>query len=206
MKNNLLEIVPEYRSRFSIVRNLFISRVVKSLNVAEIRSGFKVLDAGCGEGMLMKIASSKSGVNVFGFDHNPLVKNLNIPGAKITCADLTKTLPYFDKSFDRIFCLDTLEHLKKVDKSLLEFKRIMKKNALLIVSGPTENLFYKFCRFILKGTFSEKAGPSSSPHFHDIDSLKGAIEKRGFKCLKTVRIPMFPIPTLFKILVFRKDD
>jgi ubiquinone/menaquinone biosynthesis C-methylase UbiE len=44
--------------------------------------------------------------------------------------------PFEDNIFDRIFCISTLEHLNKEDifKAAYEFKRILKKEGLLIVT------------------------------------------------------------------------
>ena len=65
--------------------------------------------------------------------------------------DLTKQ-PFSDNSFDRIFCISTLEHLNKEEilSAAREFKRVLKKDGLLIVTVDclgTGLLWQKFIEF-----------------------------------------------------------
>lgn len=74
------------------------------------------------------------------FNPNPM-EGLNNPakvlGMQINYikASLTNQ-PFAENSFDRIFCISTLEHLNKDNmlKAASEFKRILKKGGLLIVT------------------------------------------------------------------------
>jgi ubiquinone/menaquinone biosynthesis C-methylase UbiE len=50
--------------------------------------------------------------------------------------------PFGDGSFNTIFLLDTLEHLKYPEKTIKECFRILKKNGKLIVAVPSERSKY----------------------------------------------------------------
>jgi ubiquinone/menaquinone biosynthesis C-methylase UbiE len=54
---------------------------------------------------------------------------------KITNCDMSNT-PYQDKQFDKLFCISVLEHVSEDIqlKSLLEFKRVIKDNGLIILT------------------------------------------------------------------------
>ena len=45
-------------------------------------------------------------------------------------------LPFRDETFDVVFMLDVLEHIKKQDKAILEMKRVLKKNGYLLITSP----------------------------------------------------------------------
>jgi len=99
-----------------------------------------------------------------GVDINPLVKELENEETKFYVADVKK-LPFKENSFDIIFCLDMLEHIKGLNKALLELKRVLRPRGSLLVSIPEENSLYKIARLFLKGTLSNIEGPASSPHY-----------------------------------------
>jgi ubiquinone/menaquinone biosynthesis C-methylase UbiE len=200
----LKEIVPEYYSNNPLIRKLFLKRIEKSIELAEIKDNENLLDAGCGDGVLLKNLPKDKKLRCYGIDYNPFVKNLHIKKCKILVSDIRK-LPFVKNFFDKIFCLDILEHIIDIKKALFEIKRVLKKDGLLIVSGPTESLFYKIGRFLTKGTFSEREGPCS-PHYYNIFDIESILTKNGFKLIKTLNLPSFPIPPLFKILVFIKNE
>jgi ubiquinone/menaquinone biosynthesis C-methylase UbiE len=61
-----------------------------------------------------------------------------LPDVKIETQDIYQ-LPYDDKSFDLILCLEVLEHLKNPSSALKEIARVASKH--LIVSVPSEPFF-----------------------------------------------------------------
>jgi ubiquinone/menaquinone biosynthesis C-methylase UbiE len=50
-------------------------------------------------------------------------------------ADITK-LPYSDETFDRVFCISTVEHLTDEDagRALSEFRRVLKRGGLAVIT------------------------------------------------------------------------
>jgi len=194
------DIVPEYRSRIWIVKNLFWKRIKESVNLADINDNLKVLDVGCGEGFLLReIRKRNEKCELHGSDINLNIKKLSID-ADLRIADV-RNLPYRDDYFDVVFALDVLEHINEMDLAIKEIKRVLKRDGKLIITAPTESGFYKLGRFIIKGTFSEKEGPCST-HFCNSKEVLLNIKSRGFKLVKLRNLPPIPFLTMFKLGVF----
>lgn len=103
-----------------------------------IHRNINILDAGCGEGVLVEKYKNK-GFNITGLD-------LNVENAFVKKGDILN-MPFDDNSFDIIFFLDVIEHLSVFDqpKALLELKRVLKDDGKLIISIP--NLAHKASRY-----------------------------------------------------------
>ena len=94
------------------------------------RTGFavanRVLDLGCGTGVLLEGLPVKSGAAVFGLDLSlPSVRQASIhaPGASLTCAD-GAFLPYADSVFDVVFCHFVLLWTSQPLKVVTEMHRV----------------------------------------------------------------------------------
>lgn len=98
----------------------------------------KILDAGCGTGLLAK-KMVKFG-QVVGVDINPeAIYFSNRRGIKVVKASLNK-LPFKKNQFDLIVCIDVIYHQQIVDKKALnQLFRILKPGGLLILRVPAYN-------------------------------------------------------------------
>ncbi|MCR8538804.1 MAG: class I SAM-dependent methyltransferase [Prochlorococcus marinus CUG1439] len=91
----------------------------------------KILDIGCGIGNFLE-----DNIEAIGVDINPytveicLKKNLN---AKLIKQD---KLPFEENSFDSCLLDNVMEHIENPDKLILEIKRILKKNGILLIGVP----------------------------------------------------------------------
>jgi 2-polyprenyl-3-methyl-5-hydroxy-6-metoxy-1,4-benzoquinol methylase len=107
-----------------------------------------LLDAGCGEGMTLYQMRNHLPTRVTGFDINPdcvaYTKEM-FPQANITVEDVFN-LPYQDKAFDLVICLEVFEHLPNPELALKALKHVASKR--LILSVPHEPWFQlgSFCR------------------------------------------------------------
>jgi ubiquinone/menaquinone biosynthesis C-methylase UbiE len=190
------EIVPEYNSKNPLVKKLFYDRIKYALFFSKIRNSQEILDIGTGNGILIRMLRKKFPKNNYtGIDMHRGIRNLEIPDTKLLVADVRK-LPFKSNTFDRIFCLDVLEHIKELDKAISEIKRVMKDDGILVVSMPQESWIYKTARFFLKGTFSQEKGPCASPHYWNAKQLMKRLGK--FFMLKKHK-KLFPAFTLFHI-------
>jgi 2-polyprenyl-3-methyl-5-hydroxy-6-metoxy-1,4-benzoquinol methylase len=152
-----------------------------------------VLEFGCGIGVFLPELARTSG-KVFAIDLFPeyaklLSQRLNLD---VTFVDSLSQLPA--RSLDIIIAADVLEHVADVDAYLEALSRLLKEDGRLIVSGPTETLFYRLGR-ILAG-FGKKA------HYHrtDIDRLAQRIARARFEISRVRTLPFAFPPYLFKVL------
>lgn len=189
----LTDLVPEYRHRCVFIRKYFIDRILKSIEISEIKNRDKILDLGCGEGFLLKKLIEKGiDVDYVGVDINENIKELKFKNARFYVWDITKGLNFDTESFDIVFALDVLEHILDFNKLVDEIHRILIPKGKLVVCGPTETLWYKFVRFIFKGTFSSKEGPDSGEHFYNIKQIKQIIlNSKKFKIDKETYLPEY---------------
>ena len=106
----------------------------------------KVLDIGCGGGLISELLSKKK-ANVTGIDEDiyniKQAKNhAKISSLKINY--LNKSLNSFNKKnkqkYDLILCLEVLEHVENVEESLEIISKLLKTNGTLILSTINRNL------------------------------------------------------------------
>ena len=119
----------------------------KIINKFRHNKKITILDAACGFGYGSKILQSKTHSNVIGVDLDPiLVKYLTKTNKKNRKMKFIKSniksLPFSDCSIDYVVCFETIEHLEKTDgiRAIKEFKRVLKKNGMIIISSPNANL------------------------------------------------------------------
>jgi len=69
--------------------------------------------------------------------------------------DMNKRIPYETNSFDYITCVDGLEHLENPYNAMREFKRLLKKGGMLIISIPNYLNIERRMKFLLTGSFTK---------------------------------------------------
>lgn len=95
----------------------------------------KILDAGCGTGLLTKRLSQFGKVVAIDI-HPQAIRFSKERGINVRKASVNK-LPFKDSSFDLIVCIDVLYHREVDDqKALQEFYRILKPSGLLVLRVP----------------------------------------------------------------------
>jgi len=146
----------------------------------------KTLDLGCGEGIFC-IELARRGIDVTGID----ISQEAINHAKINAKSLklripfivsgAEKLPFEDKSFDQVICLDVLEHVDDPIKVIKNIRKILREGGRLIITVPNE-LYLK--KSILKFDFSvllKKIGHTCPGYY--LDELKQMLESNGFQVL-----------------------
>jgi ubiquinone/menaquinone biosynthesis C-methylase UbiE len=107
---------------------------------ADLRSGHRVLDVGCGTGTLIVMLKTRHpDVDVVGLDPDPKAlfrARRKAYGAKVSVQldrGFSDQLPYPDGSFDRVFSSFMLHHLEPLEKdaTLREVRRVLKPGGLL---------------------------------------------------------------------------
>ena len=156
----------------------------------------RILDAGCGEGVLVEEYRSK-GYSIEGLDLNYASKYVRLGNIL--------DMPYSDDSFDVVLMLDVFEHLSFEDqpKALSEIKRVLRPKGNLLISIPNLAHINSRFRFLLKGqldrTDIETNHPGERPFKENVKILKNA----GFDIQKIKSITL-TLPFIYRRIICRK--
>lgn len=151
---------PTYIAKLNVVRNWLDSLPPET----------RVLDAGCGEGVLVDEYAGR--LRIEGLDPN-------YSSDRVRNGSLT-ALPYEDATFDRALCLDVLEHLTFEEQplALAELRRVLRPGGELLVSVPNLAHLQSRVHFLLRGrlirTASELKHPGDRPASDYIDLARRA--------------------------------
>jgi SAM-dependent methyltransferase len=118
-------------------------------------SDCRVLDAGCGEGVLVDEYAGR--LRIEGLDPN-------YSSARVTTGSLT-ALPYESNRFDRALCLDVLEHLTFDEQpiAIAELQRVLRPGGDLLVSIPNLAHLQSRVHFLLRGRLMRTASIAKHP-------------------------------------------
>lgn len=98
-----------------------------------------MLDAGCGGGGFVDYLSRR-GFTVTGLEKHRMFLDVGLQkgfqGSFVQC-DLSKRLPFRDRSFDTTICLDVLEHVADDSTAIAELARVTRKR--LVIAVPHED-------------------------------------------------------------------
>ncbi len=133
---------------FNPVRISYLKEnIIKTFNLQKknkILSGVKILDIGCGGGLLSE-PMSRLGAEVFGMDASE--KNIEI--AKIHAKKSGLNIQYFcssperfktDLKFDVILNMEIIEHVEDVDFFLKSCSKLLKDNGIMFVATLNKTL------------------------------------------------------------------
>lgn len=111
-----------------------------ALRLVSARHSDTVLDAGCGAGTLAAALAPASGaVHAVDIAANALDPALrSVPNLHFRAMNLEE-LAYPDETFDKIACVETLEHLLAPQHALAELHRVLKVGGALVLTYPTVN-------------------------------------------------------------------
>ena len=129
---------PFKRNTFVLARYNSILTLTKCC-FAEGMKGRKVLDVGCGDGVLSYLIS-RDGAIVSGVDNSEIAiqyarrktQGLGIEFRQSSAYDL----PWEDKFFDAVVSSDVIEHVEDVDRYLSEIHRVVKPEGSVVISTP----------------------------------------------------------------------
>ena len=173
-----------YQNPSRLVRWYFWKRLDAALKMSNIKKDDVVLDVGCWMGYFLPTLSLHSsnvigldiwkGVlpadawdkRVVGWNEEKIAKELiDTEVGPTTNIQLVKadgcTLPLKDESIDLLFCLDTMEHVVRVDDLLAEFSRVLKQTGIFISLLPNE----RGIALLLRQAFSRMVGTISRERY-----------------------------------------
>ena len=167
---------PIYQAKVDFVRK-FLAGIPKDV---------KILDAGCGEGILVEEFKGK-GYDIVGMD-------LNYSSKHVKKGDIT-AMPFKDKEFDLVLCLDIIEHLNfhQQEKAVSEIKRVLKKDGRLLLTIPNLAHFASRISFLLTGKLLRTSEIERHPGDRPIKEYLSTLKRNGFR-IKWRRgiFPTFP--------------
>lgn len=164
----------------------------------------KILEAGCGAGRILSYLYNKN-YNVVGIEFiDSAVKKIKIknPKQQVYTMDILKT-NFNDEEFDTILAFGLYHNfqLENFKKSLIETKRILKKNGILCFSFRADNIQ----NLILDKIKNKKENITK---FHKLNLKKKEIEKmlneENLKVIKNYYVVNMPL--LFHFKIFRSVD
>lgn len=169
---------PIYRRKLQLVRRLFDA----------IPKGARVLDAGCGEGVLVEELHAK-GYEAIGVDRHCAT-------AHVLRSDIL-ALPFAAQSFDVVLFLDVIEHLPFSDqaRALAEIHRVLRSSGKLIISIPNLAHLYSRIRFLTRGKLKRTASIEKHPGDRPIAEFLGLLKAGGFRIER--RYGIFPTLPFF---------
>ena len=172
---------PTYIAKLSLVRRW----------LETLAPGTRVLDAGCGEGILVEEFASR--LEIEGIDQN-------YSSERVRAGSLT-LLPYAAGSFDRALCLDVLEHLTFDDqaKALAELHRVLAPGGRLLVSVPNLAHLQSRVHFLLMGRLIRTASEHKHPGDRPVGEYLELARRAGFAVV--ARQGIFPtVPVLTRLI------
>ncbi len=119
---------------YRAVRELLLE-TVSSLRLGE---GARVLDAGCGSGRHLQELVLKAGVDGYGVDFSQHAAALwNTNGLSNRCVGSVNALPFEDKRFHAVVCVDVLQ-AQQVDprRAMRELVRVVRPGGAVVVMVP----------------------------------------------------------------------
>jgi 2-polyprenyl-3-methyl-5-hydroxy-6-metoxy-1,4-benzoquinol methylase len=183
---------PAYSHPNPLINWLFWQRLRKVMEYLEPHAPYqRVLDFGCGSGVLLPfLAKISSHVTAADLDMTPFERMKAQMGfhANIEILDLkTATLRGLPAaSYDIVTALDVLEHVEDLEGTLDDLMGLLKRGGRLVVSGPTENIFYKLGRRVAGREYS------GSYHERGIAEIKRELAHRG--AIDQIAVLYRPVP------------
>lgn len=115
-------------------------KYVSALAFLQAGTGETILDAGCGDGALSaQMAPHCKAVHAIDVAGNAFAREYSgIPNVHFAKMNIEE-LAFHDGFFDKIVCVEALEHVLDPEKAVAEFYRALRPGGLLVLTYPTIN-------------------------------------------------------------------
>jgi ubiquinone/menaquinone biosynthesis C-methylase UbiE len=172
---------------------------------ARLQTGERVLDVGCGTGVVTRLAAEGVGVagNVAGLDVTPgmlaVARSQTPPDISVDWYEATaESIPLPDEAFDVVLCQMALQFIPNKLAALREMWRVLDRGgrALVTLPGPKPALFA-----IMTDALARHLSPEAASFgdlvfsMHDVDEISELMRSTGFQQVdvqaksKALRLP-----------------
>ncbi len=164
-------------------------RIEKVRKIVALRpAGQKVLDVGCGNGTVL---GCFAGVHeLYGLEINPeLAARANKIGVKAVVHDLEGgAMPFPDKTFDVVYCGETIEHQVDTDWLVAEINRVLKPGGTLILTFPNIRTVLGIVMMVFFDMPPMYASRYRAPHYRDftLRTIKMVLRNHDFKPIQSI--------------------
>ena len=191
---------PAYSHQNPLINWLFWQRLYKAMNYLERNAPYEhILDFGCGSGVMLpflcRISTHVTAMDIDLLPFERINRQRPFPAnLEVFNAQEVKLTNLPQSSFDMIVATDVLEHVDDLPGTLNDMRALLKPNGQIIISGPTENIFYKIGRAL--------AGPEYSGDYHERSILE--VKNLLARQMQVVHIATlyWPVP-LFEVFAGR---
>jgi len=132
-----------------LARSSVYERVVEIMGALP---GGQLLDVPAGSGLLSRRLAAL-GFEVTCSDIN--AEDFAASELPFEQADLSKTLPFEDASFDCVTCIEGLEHLENPFQAVRELARVLRPGGTLVLSIPNYLNIERRLKFLITGSFTK---------------------------------------------------
>ncbi len=133
-----------YKDKSTSYYRMHRKKIETALSFLENIKAEKILDIGCGDGLIAEILAKRLSAKPYGLEiSKDAVLKAKKRGVEATVFDISeKKLPYNDNSFDVVFCGDIIEHIYDTESLLSNIRKILKPKGLLIATVPNIASWY----------------------------------------------------------------
>ena len=132
-------------ARISFIKDKLISHFTLNPNSEKPLEKLKILDIGCGGGLLCE-PLNRLGATITGID----ASNNNIEVAKLHSKEMNLNIEYIhaapenldlkSNTYDALLCMEVVEHLKDVNLFIENCSKLIKKNGIMFIATINKNL------------------------------------------------------------------
>ena len=155
----------------------------KGANILKYKSSGRILDVGCGDGILLKFFQEQ-GFDVYGVESGDVSYAVKILGLNIHNGRL-EDANYQDGFFDVISFYHVFEHLHDPFKTLLLVHSLLNNNGIVVIEVPN---FAGFEARIFRSSWVGISAPLHLYHF-TLKTLAELLTKAGFEILDKGSVP-----------------